>query len=412
MVLTRIAWRAGPAAGAALWLALGAPGAAQQLDSPAPVLADDIPDYQPTGLGAGAFKLYPSATVRIAYDSNIYAKATDPIDDAIVTFSPKAVADYDHGNLHLTGTAAADIRRFTTHTTEDSTAALVNGHAVLALNTTDQVIGDLGWQRAVEDRGDPEARTDDTVGPRLSNVWSGGLDYRHQGGRIGFQAHGGIDRFNFLAASDADRDLTQYAVSGRVYYRVHGLTNVFAEAFANRRDYRLATDFTGIDRDASTVGGRAGLSIDPGGLWSGDVGVGLFRFNPDDPTLKARTGLSVQGSLIYTPTPRLAFTLQGFRGDVATVRSGASTRIDTRIQLGFQQEIRHNLRWSGAVVYRRSQFVGGGTQRTLGGETELEYRFNRRFAIAATARYANRGSSRASERFDRFRGGIELRMRY
>lgn len=407
----RAGW-AGLIAGAALCTLIGAPGLAQELDTPAPVLADEIPEYQPTGIGTGALKLYPSATVRLAYDSNIYAKSTDPADDAIVTFSPRVVADYDHGTLHVVGTAAADIRRFATHTTENSNGALLNGHASLDLGNTDQLIADLGWKRAVEDRGDPEARTDDTVGPRLSNVWSGALDYRHQGGRIGFQAHGGVDRFDFLAPVDAERDFTQVVASGRLSYRMHGLTSVFGEVFANHRDFRLATDFSGIDRDASTIGARCGVSIDPGGLWSGDIGVGVFHFDPQDPTLKGRTGLSVQGSLIYAPTPRLAFTLEAFRGDVATVRSGTSTRVDTRVQLGFQQEIRHNLHWSGAVVYRRSKFVGGGTQRTLGGESEVEYRFNRRFAIAAVARYADRNSNRASERFERFRGAIELRLRY
>ncbi|MGN6621004.1 MAG: outer membrane beta-barrel protein [Sphingomonas sp.] len=415
MVLNRGWRRSGRAlslAGAAIWCALGSSGVAQELDAPALTVDQDVPGYQPTGINVGALRLFPSADVRLAYDSNIYAKSTDRQNDAIVTFSPQLVADYDHGNLHAVGTASANIRRFATYTTENSTGALVNGHASLDLGATDQLIGDLGWRRVVEDRGDPEARTDDTVGPRLSNAWNGALDYRHQGTRIGFQAHGAIDRFDYLAPIDADRDLTQYSASGRLSYRIRGQTSVFGEIFANRRNFRLATDFSGIDRDADTIGGRAGISIDPGGLWSGDVGLGVFHFNPDDPTLRSRTGLSARASLMFAPTPRLAFTLEGFRGDVATVRNGASTRVDTRVQLGAQQEVRHNLHWRGAIVYRRSSFIGGSAQRTLGGEGEIEYRLNNRVAIAATAQYADRNSRLASERFERFRGGLELRLRY
>jgi hypothetical protein len=415
MVLTRAARRSLRVfllLGAGGSVVTGAPGIAQQITPPSSVLPPVDKEYQPVGINAGAIHLQPTADIRLDYDSNIYAKATDAEDDAIVTFTPGLTADYDHGSVHLAGTASATLRRFATHSTENSNAALLDGRATVALGPVDQLSADIGWQRLVEDRGDPEARTDDTVGPRLSNALNGALDYNHEGTRIGFRAHGEATRYRYLSKVDADREFTQYVLSGRLSYRVSGAASMFGEVFANKRDFRLPTDFSGVDRDASTIGGRAGLALATGGLWSGDLGVGVFRFNPEDPTLKSRTGLSVQGSIAYSPTPRTAFTLEAFRGDVATVRSGASTRVDTRIRFGLQQEVRHNLRLNAALIYRRSQFIGAGSQRTLGAQAEVDYLVSRRFTIAATARYATRDSNRADERFDRFRGGIELRMHF
>jgi hypothetical protein len=175
----------------------------------------------------------------------------------------------------------------------------------------------------------------------------------------------------------------------------------------------VGTNLSGINRDSRTIAGRGGVEIDPGGLVRGEASIGLFRFNPDDSSLDSRVGVSASASLIYQPRERLAFTLDAFNGDVATVLNGAQQRTDTRVRFGIQQEIFHNLRWQGGVAYLRTKYNGNpATERTFGGIAEVEYLVNRRVAVALQGRHANRNST---DRLDEFRAnsiGLELRLQY
>src|SRR3546814_7133977 len=47
--------------------------------------------------------------------------------------------------------------------------------------------GGLGFERQVEDRGDPESRTLTDIGPRRLNDFSGNAFYRLTGARLGVQ---------------------------------------------------------------------------------------------------------------------------------------------------------------------------------------------------------------------------------
>ncbi len=106
-------------------------------------------------------------------------------------------------------------------------------------------------------------------------------------------------------------------------------------------------------------------------------------------------------------------TLDGFIGNVATYRTGAQSREDTRIRLGVQQEVRHNLRLQASAIYRRSRYYGTGvTDDIYGGTFEAEYALNRRAALALVTRYAKRDSTAPLSEFSRLRVGLELRGHY
>src|SRR3546814_4462414 len=74
----------------------------------------------------------------------------------------------------------------------------------------------------------------------------------------------------------------------------------------------------------------------------------------------------------YAIRPRTAITLDAFRGDVATVRTGALARTDTRIGIGVQQEVRHNLLFNAGLSWRQTDYRGTSdqTQRIWGGNVE------------------------------------------
>lgn len=410
MVLT--ACRLTPFCSTIALLAGATPAAAQQLDRATPLIEAPA-EYNATPLQLGRLSAYFGADARLEYDSNIYALPSNKIDDERATVSPWVNLQYKDDRFDISGRARAAVRRYFSNKRENSEAGTTRLDGTYRFSDSDVLTLGGGWTRLVEERGEPESLTSPGTSPRKYDQLLGEAGFSHEGARIILGVKGSVLRNNALPIVDAERDYTQYGGSARVGYRLSGIVNIFGEGFATRRNFRLPVDSSGVDRDSKTYGARAGVAFEPGGLIRGEAAVGVFRFKPDDPAQSSRSGLSVSAGLIYTPTPRLAFTLDGFRGDVATVRQGAQSRTDTRFQLGFQNEIYHNLRWQGAVTYRRSNFIGSQQhERMIAGQLELEYLFNHNMAVALTGRVANRKSTRPSDDFDRSILGVELRLQY
>lgn len=401
-------------------LLVGVPEArAQSIGSTAPAVMADDPEYKPKGINVGPFVMFGGVDAGVNYDSNVFAvpsatqRTRGPVDDVVFDITPQLDITYSTEKLSFRGHADSVIRRYVDQTTQDSEAVGVlgelkwspsRGHTLTALGT---------WDRAVEDRGDPEANVNARVGPRIYNITAGSLNYAVSGTRISFNAEAAARKNDALAAEDADRDFTTYLGRGTVGYRVSGTVSATATGFINVRNYRIKSNATLTDRDTKTYGARLGVEFNPGGLFSGNISAGIFKLNHDDPTLSSRTGLSAAGEVTYRPSRRTAVTLELFNGDVATFRSGATSRTDTTAKLTLQQEIRHNLFANVGTGYRRTKYVGNGlTESTILGFGEVEYLFSRNWSLAAKMNYGTRNSDNPRDEFNRFRGGIEVRFQF
>lgn len=386
---------------------------AQKIETTAPAL--NLPDGgdQATGIKEGPFVLLPSGEARIEYDSNVYAARSNRIDDFVAIVTPRIEARYSGRQTQASVRGEARLRRFFKVSSENSTDGLVDAKVQTFLSSTDRLTADVSWRRASEDRGDPEARQTQSTSPRQFDMFAGEIGWNHQGGRIDFSLQGTASRINYLSAIDDDRDLDIFVGRASASYQISGSVRAVAIGFINQRDFRLAKDYSGINRDATTYGARAGLRFGDTGFLRGEATVGIFHLSPKDPTLPGHNGVSVEAALAYLPRRRLAITLDAFRGDVASVRSGAQSRTDTKVQLGAQVEARHNFRLQGALFYRRYDYRGSSiSEKTKGVMGEAEYRLNRYVSIAASALYTDRNSDIPSNNFERLRTAIELRMRF
>ncbi|KFG90455.1 hypothetical protein BV98_001659 [Sphingobium herbicidovorans NBRC 16415] len=392
--------------------AIACPAMAQELDRATPLL-ETPEEYEAKAVQLGRISAYLGTDVRLEYDSNIYALPSNEIDDERLTISPWLNLKLSDDKFQLAAQARGVVRRYFKNETENSEGLNTSLGGVFRVSGSDSISANVGWTRLVEERGVPESLVGVGTSPRRYDQWQGDLGYTHSGARFTIGLKGSALKNNALAPVDAERDFNQYSGSARLGYRVSGMMNVFGEGFIAVRDFRLAVDASGVNRNSKTYGARAGVSFEPGGLIRGEAAVGVFRFNPEDARFDSRTGLSVSAGLVYTPSPRWAFTLDGFRGDVATVRNGAQARTDTRFRAGVQNEVYHNLRWQASVIYRRSNFIGTAQhERTIAGVAEIEYLVNRNMSFALTGRIASRESTRAFDDFDRRIVGAEIRLQY
>ena len=377
----------------------------------------------------GPLKVTTSANVRIEYDNNVFAQNLNRTQDTLVTFRPAIKAQLEHSGLVWTSNASGSIYRYFQQTSENHEGYALNTRVAV---TADRLIfgGQVGFERTFESRNDPEARRLIGTGPRLFTVATAQAYVGVEGNRIGVKAQFTADRYNFLSATDNERDFTSYQASLRARMPVSNIVSVFATGYVNWRDYRLATDNNGINRDAVSKGLLLGLEFDPGGKLRGEIAAGIVNLNPKSPLLRGYTGAEVRGSLVFSPRERTALTLDVFHGDVATVQQGANGRIDTRARLGIQQEVRHNLLLSAGVGWRQTKYRGFfQKQNNWGVDAEVEYLMNRRVSVALFASYLKRtialsatgtapgefflnGKLRSVDAFNRFRAGAEIRFKF
>ena len=396
-------------------IALGAFGGAR------PALAQDqsplnLPreglDY--SGISVGGVTVLPQVTFRTEYDNNLFATSTNPVDDARFELTPALALRKQAGALNLRMDNYANFRWHAHNPREDSTAFGSALRASTGGNSANTFAMRLSFDRAIESRGDPEQTAGPTDPPRRIDLYGGDLSYRHRFGNFSAELSGAADWANYNDPLDQDRDMATYRGALRLAYRTPSSLEGFVEGYVNRRDFRLATDFSGINRDTTTIGANVGVQRDIGQRLRGRIGMGIFRANPDSPALQSFSGLGVSGDLTWTPRVRTQVNLRLSRGDVATVRAGATGRIDTSVRIGVDQEIRHNLLGRLSVGYSDRQYRGSvrGHLKTFDARVELEYLMGRKVSLFSAGTFTNREARIAFDRFEKTVASLGIRYKF
>lgn len=372
------------------------------------------PGYEPREIYIGTTIISPEAEIGGLYDNNVFATSTAKADDFVFRLAPSVRLRRDTSNLRLRADAYASILRYAENDSEDTESYGIGANARYTLDNTKFISTAVRYDRTFERRTDPEADLNLARPPSNIDILSAEYGYEYRPGRIGVSGAVNVVKTNFLPADEADRDMVTYRSSIRGSVRLSGRLDVFGEGYANRRDNRTAVDRNGVDRDTTTWGILGGTRVDIADRLQGELGLGFFRAMPDDPTTPAFSGLSANGRLTWRPRVRTAVTGEFFSGDVATVRAGATGRIDTRFGLRVDQEVRHNFILRAGVSLRNTSYRGSVSrnQTTYGGEVGGEYLLNRNASVTLNTSYAKRTADLQTDEFSRFQVGLGVRIRY
>lgn len=392
-------------------LPIGLGAGAQQVQPGQSIRDLPRPGYEIGRWRVGNTTLLPSLSASTTYDSNVYATSVAAISDAVFDIRPRIEIDSQGSALQIKADAYAHARLLAEQTREDTVAFGAGGSANYTLDRRTSLTGGLRFGRDWLHRADPEA-SPILLPPALFNTVSGDGGFRWQGNNILIGLNGSVQKVDFLDPGEDDRDLTSWRGSMRLGYAASPRIGIFVEPYYNRRDARLPFDKNGINRDVTTFGALAGVSFDITQRFTGELGVGAFKAIPADP-FPSYTGLAFSGNLTWSPTPRTVIAFTGFRGDVATIKSGAYARTDTRLQVRIDQEVRHNLLFNAAVAMRKSLYLGLADRQltSVGGNAELEYLVNRTLSVFVNAGHENRTGTDPLDRFKRTTVGIGARLR-
>jgi hypothetical protein len=396
------------AAAVAALVAYGAEG--QEPDPNVPVTARPRPDYDPLGIRAGGFLIFPSVTVDGAYNDNIFASDDNEESDFIFTFGPRIDVRSNFPRHGLNFTVQSDIGRYVDNTDEnfvDYGTALTGR---LDVTRATRLVGGLQYDHGHESRDDPEDPGVDVADePVEFDQYGGNVGVEQDFNRFNVAVRGDVQRRDYDESEEADRDRTVLGGRLRTGYFISPRINAFVQGGV-RREVRDTSEAGAppIKRDNNVYDIRVGTAIDITGLLFGEVSVGWEFQEFDESELDSEHGLAYGAGLTWNPTQLTSLRLNGSGGfepsDVgaSNFRNGVALRVD--------HELLRNVLIGGEVAYRRDDFQDTGrTDNRFDVGPDITYLLNRYLSVGAGYTFTTRDSDDSSREFTRNLIAVRLR---
>ncbi len=212
--------------------------------------------------------------------------------------------------------------------------------------------------------------------------------------------------------NNKDRDRDVLGGFGRVGYQLSPGYEVFMLGLYSNIDYRLPFDDNGFNRDSNGFQVEGGTRLELTNVIAGDVSVGYFNRDYDDPLLPTISGVSTEVNVEWYASRLTTVRVGGSRRVQETTIDDAAGYIETGLDAAVDHELRRNLIVTGFVRYEKRKYEGIGIARDDDQYTvsaRALYLINRNVSVAAEYRYENRDSTDNNEDFAR--NVVELTLR-
>ena len=368
----------------------------QEPDPNVPVTARPRPDFDPLGLRAGGFLIYPSLTVGSSYDDNVFATKNDTKDDFIFNFLPQVVVRSNFPRHAIIWTTEADIARYVTETNEDyeDFGTALDGR--LDITRNNRLTAGAEFLRGHDSRDDPEdVGVDVSDEPSKYYNYGGDLGFQQEFNRFNFGLLGTFARRDYTDGDEGDRDRDLFGGRLRSGYFISPRINAFLQG-GFRREVR--DQDTGRDNNVYSAG--VGTEIDFTGLLFGEVDVGWSLQEFDDSDVDSQNGLTYGANLTWNPTGLTSVRLDGAGGFEPS--DVGSSRLESEIGLRVDHELRRNLLIGGQVSYERDDFQDTNrTDNRIDVGPNITYFRNRYLSVGARYTFTTRNSDDSDREFDR-----------
>lgn len=308
--------------------------------------------YDPAGIRAGGFLIFPSLEFGIGRDDNIYRSRELETGDSIRSLRPRIYADSQWQNHALQIDAGFDASLYGEADDEDVTNKFASVAGQLDITRDAWLRGTLGMRELHDDRGNPNSpRT--AARPVSRNMLNVRIEAFRRVNRLGFGVQA---RYVDLAYDDSvetvtggrlaqdDRDRGEGEVSAHAAWDLASGYQAYLRGTRYFRRYDHLQGDDRYDRDSDGTEVVAGARVDLGIVLYADVFAGHRRQSYDrDDRLPTVDGLTYGTALTWNATP-----LTSIRGtvrrtvDESTLRR-ASGDVVSAFELGLDHELRRNL---------------------------------------------------------------------
>ena len=387
---------------------LYAVAAALTVSVPGTVAGQDLGPYDPLGIRAGAFRIFPSTDVSLSYNDNINATKNDTQDDFIAVFTPSIEVQSDFSRHAVGMTVFSEVGRYFDETKENYWDFGVDGNGRLDITRDNNLQGGFTVARLHDARDDPEndATLAESVRPVRYMNYDANLFYNHLFNRVTFRLGGAFDRNDYRqgagSANQNDRDRNIYTGLLRVGYNVSPRINTFVEGLytVQRRDVHRDED--GFERDSNGWGARTGVAVNFTDLLFGEAFAGWRTEYFDDSEFDTESGVNYGVNLTWLPTQLTTVTLTGGSDFAPTTNEDASANFQTTVGLRVDHELLRNVLIGGEVGYIRDDFENTNvTENRFDVGADVTYLINRHFSVGAGYGFTTQHSDDEEEEFDR-----------
>jgi hypothetical protein len=327
-------------------------------------LADD--PFAPLGIRVGTFIYYPAVTFSGGYTTNA-AAAAGGSGAPLLGVAPEAVLKSDWARHAATLAIRAADETFPGSGAPDQPTAevLATGRLDLAERWTVGLEGGYNYSR--QEVSDPNFPSGAITPPAV-----------HDGHAV-IALNGGAGPGVFTVAGKAERTVYDDAVTPagktidqsdrdnnlfngrlRLGYEVTPVLTPFIEAGLSEQLFDQRIDNNGIARSGHGATLRAGLAFNDAPVLTGEIALGAGRASFDDKSLATLHALTVDGSLVWSPTALVSVTTNlatSFEPTTDPASSGAVV-YDAAVDLAYAYRSNLTIDWTAGL--HNEQFQGTG----------------------------------------------------
>jgi hypothetical protein len=360
----------------------------------------DLTPFNPVGVHAGTYYLYPAIELTGGWDSNPqHATIAKSAPEYLLAPELLALSDWERHalNFNIKGSYLGYGSTF-----------FPNSPVWLNRPSLDaRAIGRIDISRY--DRIDAEGRliisTDNPGSPNITAgneylpiVLNGGatLGYTHLFDRFELTAKGQFDRFtwqkSFLTdgtyVSNGDRNYDQIGGSLRGSYEAWPGAKPFVEVYSDERVHDITVDSTGAMRDSDGQIYKVGTTFLFSPKLTGEISVGRTQRSYRDPTLANVNGPLVDGAVLFLPNPLTTIKFNALTTTGELVVVGASGVLHRDYTLELDHDFRQWLTGIMKLGFGRDYYIGmNRTDNRYFISTALTYKFNRDVWLRAEFRH-------------------------
>ncbi len=250
----------------AVALTLGAPAAA--------LGQQDVGAYDPLGIRAGSFLIFPQLTLSELYDSNVFAAPHNADDDFITLLQPLVTVQSNFSRHSINLTAGGNIAFHANNTDENYQDAFIQSNGRLDVTHANYFTGALNFGRAHEGRDDPETNPNQSL--KELYQYGGSLGYTQLFNRLNFTLTGAVARNDYQQNIDSDRDQNSYTGELRTGFFISPRLNTYVYGAYNVVNRDQQVDSGGIERDTKAWGTGVGAAVELTNLITSDVQSRLY----------------------------------------------------------------------------------------------------------------------------------------
>ena len=392
-------------------LIVSMPGTSAGQDRPPDVRPDtglDVgTEYDPLGIRAGGFRIFPATDFSASYDDNVYATKDNTRSDFIFVVGPTVAVQSDFSRHAIGFNVFSRVGRYVDETKENYWDYGIESEGQLDITEANNLQGGFSVARLHDARDDAE--DDATLAESLRPVrymdYEADLAYNHLFNRVTFRVGGEFERRDYRqgagTARQNDRDINLYTGLLRLGYNLSPRINTFVEGLYNVERRDIHRDSDGLERDSNGWEARTGVDVNFTDLLFGEAFVGYVTQYFDDSAFSTQSGLAYGLNLTWLPTLLTTVTLTGARQFEPTDNEDASSNFETSVGLRVDHELLRNVLIGAEGGYVRDDFENANrTDNRYDAGADITYLLNRHFSVGAAYQYSTRDSDTETAEFD------------